>query len=325
MTRVAIVIPYFQRTEGLLGAALEGVLAQTALPRVGEIVVVDDGSPVPARRETEALCARHPALAERLKLIEQVNGGVSRARNRGLDACSKDFEYVAFLDPDDVWAPDHLERALAALELGHDFYFANHFHIGKDEDAFGASGVLDTSAHAPLPIADIWRYEGNFAAQVALNNPVMTSGVVYRFRAHPDIRFDPRFRYAGEDYVMWMNLCRDRATRVCFSTRVGHRAGEGINLYSGAKWGTLHLSHRLLDEMDWQLEAWRAFDLPEAAKAPMREKILDRRRVFWQNIRGMLKRGRLSGMAKTVALLARRKRLWSLVFLGRLNQSVGRP
>lgn len=319
MRRVAIVIPYFQRTEGLLRAALEGVLAQTALPRISEVVVVDDGSPVPARSETEALCTSHPALATRLRLIEQVNGGVSRARNRGLDACTTGVEYVAFLDPDDVWEADHLERALAALDLGHDFYFANHFHIGKDEDAFGASGVLDTAAHTPLTIPDTWRYEGNFAAQVALNNPVMTSGVVYRFCAHPEVRFDPRFRYAGEDYVMWMRLCRDRANRVCFSTRVAHRAGEGINLYSGAKWGTLHLSHRLLDEMDWQREALTAFALPAQARAPMREKILDRRRVFFQNLLGMLKRGRIVGIARSMGLLAQRRRLWSLVLFGRLH------
>jgi glycosyltransferase involved in cell wall biosynthesis len=53
----------------------------------------------------------------------QPNAGAGSGRNNGLNAVPDDVTYVALLDPDDVWADDHLEQAMAAMRPGYDFYF----------------------------------------------------------------------------------------------------------------------------------------------------------------------------------------------------------
>ena len=109
----AVVIPYFQIRPGILRRALNSVVAQNLPPdtRV-EIIVVDDGSPHPARAETASLILSE---AYGLTLIEQPNAGVSSARNAALRAVAHDTTFIAFLDSDDIWHPDHLATAIRAL------------------------------------------------------------------------------------------------------------------------------------------------------------------------------------------------------------------
>ena len=71
-----------------------------------ELIVVDDGS----TDRTRSLVREH---APAVQVIQQKNGGVSAARNRGLAEAKGDF--VIFLDQDDIWHPLQLERQLSCL------------------------------------------------------------------------------------------------------------------------------------------------------------------------------------------------------------------
>lgn len=93
------VAPYIQTT-------LESLYRQTE-PDF-EIVVIDDGSP----DETAEILSRQSD--PRLRVIRQENAGASAARNRGIREARG--RWVAFLDGDDAWVPNHLELARAALE-----------------------------------------------------------------------------------------------------------------------------------------------------------------------------------------------------------------
>lgn len=99
MTASAVIPAYNQ--ERYIGEAIESVLAQTIDV---ELVVVDDGS---TDRTAEV------ARSYGVRVLQQDNKGVSAARNAGARATSGDV--IAFLDSDDVWLPQKLERQLALL------------------------------------------------------------------------------------------------------------------------------------------------------------------------------------------------------------------
>jgi len=99
--QVSVVIPTYNRAR-YVGDAIESALSQTA-PSV-EVIVVDDGS----TDETRAVAARY---APEARYFWQPNAERGAARNQGLRLARGAF--VAFLDSDDVWAPDKLERDLA--------------------------------------------------------------------------------------------------------------------------------------------------------------------------------------------------------------------
>jgi glycosyltransferase involved in cell wall biosynthesis len=100
---VSAVIPAFNG-ERYLGAAIESVLAQTH--EVLECLVVDDGS-----TDTTADVARR--FGPPVRVVAQENAGVAAARNRGASEASG--EQLAFLDQDDAWLPERLERQLEAM------------------------------------------------------------------------------------------------------------------------------------------------------------------------------------------------------------------
>jgi glycosyltransferase involved in cell wall biosynthesis len=104
---VSVVIPVYNRA-GSVGRAITSALEQSEAPL--EIVVVDDGS-------TDASCevvARLAAQEPRIRLVrQQTNLGGAAARNVGL--LETRAEFVAFLDSDDEWLADHLERRVRLL------------------------------------------------------------------------------------------------------------------------------------------------------------------------------------------------------------------
>ncbi len=101
---VAVVIPTHDRAELCL-RAVESVIQQTRAPE--RVVVVDDGS-------TDGTAERVAETYPSVEIIRQDNQGVSAARNRGVAACSE--SWIAFLDSDDCWKPEKLERQLELLE-----------------------------------------------------------------------------------------------------------------------------------------------------------------------------------------------------------------
>ncbi|WP_300972944.1 glycosyltransferase family A protein [Sphingomonas sp. LHG3406-1] len=107
MPLVGVVIPAYN-AERTIGRTIASVRAQTHAEL--DIVVVDDGS----KDRTAELVARHVREDARIRLVDQPNGGVAAARNRGIAECRSDL--VAPIDSDDLWHPDKIARQLAELE-----------------------------------------------------------------------------------------------------------------------------------------------------------------------------------------------------------------
>jgi glycosyltransferase involved in cell wall biosynthesis len=113
---ISAVIPTFNRGR-LLERAVESVVGQSR--PADEIIVVDDGS-------TDDTPERIQRFAGAVRYFRQDNAGGAAARNRGVSVA--EGEWVAFLDSDDLWQPDHLEvmeRAIASTNGRAACYFAD--------------------------------------------------------------------------------------------------------------------------------------------------------------------------------------------------------
>lgn len=104
---ISVVIPVYN-VEAYLRECVDSVLNQTM--EDFEIILVDDG----ATDSSGRICDEYACKDARIRVIHRENGGLSAARNTGLDAASG--EYVYFLDSDDYIAPDTLEKLLALAE-----------------------------------------------------------------------------------------------------------------------------------------------------------------------------------------------------------------
>lgn len=119
---ISVVVPAYGEPD-YLAEALRSVAAQTFSDF--EVVVVDDGSPVELRAAAESA-----GLGDRLVFERQENAGGGAARNRGIELSHG--AWIAFLDHDDRWLPQKLERQLAAAEQhpGAGLVFCRYRRIG---------------------------------------------------------------------------------------------------------------------------------------------------------------------------------------------------
>jgi glycosyltransferase involved in cell wall biosynthesis len=101
--KVSVIVPNYNYGK-YIEQAIESVLSQTY--KNIEIIVVDDGS---TDNSLEVL----ERYRNKITLITQKNQGVSAARNNGVRASSG--EYIAFLDPDDVWLPTKIEKQVSKM------------------------------------------------------------------------------------------------------------------------------------------------------------------------------------------------------------------
>jgi len=176
--RIAVVIPAYNAAR-FLPRCLESVYAQTLKPE--EVIVVDDGS----TDNTAALATELGA-----KVIGRPNGGLSAARNTGIQGAS--CEWIALLDADDLWATEKLERQAACIR-------PDTVLVYTGIRVFDDHGVrAETPAVNPVLARKMLRY----------CNPITPSTTLVRREA---LLRDGGFREdirACEDWEMWVRLQR---------------------------------------------------------------------------------------------------------------------
>ncbi|MBP8299284.1 MAG: glycosyltransferase family 2 protein [Planctomycetes bacterium] len=185
MTRsasVAVIIPAFN-AGAYLQVTLDSLKQQTVLPV--QVIVVDDGS----TDGTSAIAERNGVTC-----IRQERAGPGAARNRGIAAATT--EYLAFLDADDWYALDKIERSLDQLrELGAACIATDAWLVRGDrvERRRNERQMLPTVMTTELLLS---------------SNPIVLSSVVARREAVLAVGgFDAeRELFGTEDYDMWLRL-----------------------------------------------------------------------------------------------------------------------
>jgi glycosyltransferase involved in cell wall biosynthesis len=182
---VSVITPTYNRAS-LLPLAVRSVLEQTHANL--EMIVVDDGSTDDTPRVLEALRTDGRVITHR-----QTNSGQSVARNAGLQLARGNF--VCFLDSDNLWFPDKLERQLA--------YLAEHPEI---DVCYGEMQRIDENGTVIGTRPSMKRHSGIIWPQLLLDNFVTFNTSMVRRSALTAIGgFDERVR-VGDDYDLWLRM-----------------------------------------------------------------------------------------------------------------------
>ena len=109
MPIITVIVPVF-KVEPYLNRCVDSIMAQTF--QDFELILVDDGSP----DNCGAICDEYAARESRIHVIHQKNGGISAARNTGIDwaFANIDSQWLTFIDSDDWVHPEYLEMLYQA-------------------------------------------------------------------------------------------------------------------------------------------------------------------------------------------------------------------
>ncbi|MFN6487966.1 MULTISPECIES: glycosyltransferase [unclassified Nostoc] len=184
---VSVIIPTYQRGH-IVSQAINSVLAQTY--KDYEIIVINDGSQDNTPQVLAEFSDRHHITA-----IHQANQGLSAARNAGIRSARG--KYIAFLDDDDLWEPQKLEKQISVLEANPriGLIYSDSLFFSDQQGLF--PGSYNTAYPTPnlLILWTLFRY--NYI-------PVLTV-VVRRDCLDKVGLFDETLR-SCEDYDLWLRL-----------------------------------------------------------------------------------------------------------------------
>ncbi len=181
--QVSVIIPSYNSAH-FVTTAVDSVLAQTY--QNFEILVIDDGS----RDNTREVLERY---GTRICYINQENAGVAAARNKGIEQSRG--RYVSFLDADDTWYPEKLEKQVEALSKNPNCKFCYSAVMWVD-DNLEELGIRH-SHRKTSPLEDLLFY-GNIIGS--------TCGVICERNLLNEIGgFDPNLSQCA-DWDMWIRL-----------------------------------------------------------------------------------------------------------------------
>lgn len=272
---VSVVIPAYNRAD-LVARAVQSAQAQRPVPPA-EVIVVDDCS----ADDTGAVAERLGATVIR----HEVNRGEAGARNSGMERAS--HEWVAFLDSDDEWLPDHLARIWPRRE--------GHVVVASSAIATGPDGI-SLLGH-PRGTFTITRHRDLLVPQ----NPVPLSGSIAERAALLAVGGFRPWK-TGADLDMWIRALAQGSILLC------PEPGFLYHVHAGQVSGDTALMRRNLLTMidDHRAEPWWSEQLRESVEVTTR----------WDALRSAQWAGDRAGMRRNARwLLDRPRRVRDVVSL----------
>lgn len=190
---ISVILPVYNEKR-FLTQALISVCEQTYLHL--EIILVDNGS----TDGSSALCDELATRDSRIKVIHKEHGGLSSARNAGLDVCTGD--YICFLDSDDYMEPVCIERLAANMEHG-DYDFVGCLYDHVDEEGRFISVLKYENREFVFEDGDVLRYIGS------KNYRACAWAKLYKRCVFDDIRYKDGMVFEDNDMlVRILKQCR---------------------------------------------------------------------------------------------------------------------
>jgi glycosyltransferase involved in cell wall biosynthesis len=133
--KLSIIVPIY-KVEQYLCKCVDSLLNQDVEPKEYEIILVDDGSP----DHCGEICEDYAARCANIKVVHRDNGGLSAARNSGIDAAKG--EYIQFVDSDDFLEPNVLGTLVKKMDAGHlDVLRFNYQNVNENNEVFEPNKV----------------------------------------------------------------------------------------------------------------------------------------------------------------------------------------
>lgn len=231
-SNITVIIPAFNAGRVLV-RALDSVLRQTVQPT--EVIVVNDGSIDDTQLVAETYAVHHRLP---LRVLSKSNGGVSSARNLGIQSALT--EHVALLDADDEFGSMHIESVTAAIAVRPDapLYWTG---IARQFDAGGeaeAGSLPDFSAIARRHVAGdpgdgIYDALPSAFDELLKGSYIPTSASVFKRLCNGRLNlFDEQLHF-GEDRLFYLQLLERGGVFVDRVTAIIHRDGSNASATGG--------------------------------------------------------------------------------------------
>lgn len=188
---ISVIIPLYNK-EKQIAHTLRSVLNQTY--QDFEVVIVNDGSTDCSVSEVEKVGD------SRIRLVHQKNGGVSAARNKGIEEAK--YELLAFLDADDEWKPEYLETQYNLFEKYPQCgVYACNYEF-RDFD-----GKISNTIIRKLSFIEIDGVLDNYFEIASCSHPpIWSSAVMIKKKAIKTVGGFPIGPTLGEDLITWGKL-----------------------------------------------------------------------------------------------------------------------
>ena len=220
---VTVVIPTYNR-QSLLVRCIDSVLAQSKLAT--EIIVVDDGS----MDNTERLMR---SVYPKVTLLSQENQGVSAARNTGIRKAVT--PWIAFLDSDDRWLPDKLEKQMEALVENAEY------RICHTEERWIYKGK-------ERPVAPDYRKKDGWIFSDCLPRcSISPSTALIHQSVFDEVGLFDESLPACEDYDLWLRICSRMPVLLVDEPLINKHGGHEDQL--SAQWGLDEYRIRALEKI----------------------------------------------------------------------------
>ena len=178
---ISIIVPVYN-VEKFLEHCINSVINQTYTN--WELILINDGS----QDSSPEICNQYALLNEKIKVIHKSNGGLSSARNAGIEVAHGD--YITFLDSDDFWHPDYLKTLLSySVKHNADIVQCNFLRVNSD-----FSGVKERSL-----ICKLYDNHSVFVQEAA---NIIVWAKLYKRSLWDNIRI-PEGKINEDDFTTW--------------------------------------------------------------------------------------------------------------------------